>query len=90
MRDRKILRREVDSSVVEHADLSGLAPWHLNDICRSRRPRLGGHFGFPPDGWRTSPNHHAYLRRTDGTAICKASSNRGLTRARTAIARDVL
>jgi hypothetical protein len=29
MRDRKVLRREVDGSLVEHADLSGLAPWHL-------------------------------------------------------------
>jgi sugar lactone lactonase YvrE len=32
MRDRKIMRRELDGSLVEHADLSGLAPWYLNDM----------------------------------------------------------
>src|ERR1019366_8392054 len=30
--DRKVLRREGDGSLVEHADLSGLASWHLNDM----------------------------------------------------------
>ena len=32
MRDRKVLRREFDGSLVTHADLSGLAPWYLNDM----------------------------------------------------------
>lgn len=47
MRDRKILRREFDSSLVEHADLSGLAPWHLNDMVVDRDGRAWvGNFGF--------------------------------------------
>ena len=45
MRDRKIMRRELDSSLVEHADLSALAPWHLNDM-------LVDHKGEP--GWAIS------------------------------------
>lgn len=47
MRDRKILRREVDGSLVEHADLSGLAPWHLNDMLVNHDGRAWvGNFGF--------------------------------------------
>jgi len=47
MRDRKILRRELDSSLVEHADLSSLAPWHLNDMVVDRQGRAWvGNFGF--------------------------------------------
>ncbi len=39
MRDRKVLRQETDGSLVEHADLSGLAPWHLNDMLVDRDSR---------------------------------------------------
>ncbi len=47
MRDRKILRREMDGSLFEHADLSGLAPWHLNDMLVDRDGRAWvGNFGF--------------------------------------------
>lgn len=47
MRDRKVLRREVDGSLVEHADLSGLAPWHLNDMLVNHDGRAWvGNFGF--------------------------------------------
>jgi sugar lactone lactonase YvrE len=47
MRDRKVLRREVDGSLVEHADLSGLAPWHLNDILVNHQGQAWvGNFGF--------------------------------------------
>jgi sugar lactone lactonase YvrE len=47
MRDRKIMRREFDSSLVEHADLSSLAPWHLNDMLVDHRGRAWvGNFGF--------------------------------------------
>jgi sugar lactone lactonase YvrE len=47
MRDRKILRREPDGRVVEHADLSALAPWHLNDMLVDRDGRAWvGNFGF--------------------------------------------
>ena len=47
MRDRKIMRREFDSSLVEHADLSSLAPWHLNDMLVDHDGRAWvGNFGF--------------------------------------------
>jgi sugar lactone lactonase YvrE len=47
MRDRKVLRREVDGSLVEHTDLSGLAPWHLNDMLVNHEGRAWvGNFGF--------------------------------------------
>lgn len=47
MRDRKVLRREADGSLVEHADLSKLAPWHLNDMLVDHAGRAWvGNFGF--------------------------------------------
>jgi sugar lactone lactonase YvrE len=47
MRDRKIMRRELDGSLVEHADLSRLAPWHLNDMLVDHQGRAWvGNFGF--------------------------------------------
>ncbi len=47
MRDRKIMRRELDASLVEHADLSNLAPWHLNDMLVDHHGRAWvGNFGF--------------------------------------------
>jgi sugar lactone lactonase YvrE len=47
MLDRKIMRREFDSSLVEHADLSNLAPWHLNDMVVDHEGRAWvGNFGF--------------------------------------------
>jgi len=45
--DRKILRRELDGSLVEHADLSHLAPGHLNDMLVDHVGRVwAGNFGF--------------------------------------------
>jgi sugar lactone lactonase YvrE len=47
MRDRRIMRRELDASLVVHADLSGLAPWHLNDMLVDRDGGAWvGNFGF--------------------------------------------
>jgi sugar lactone lactonase YvrE len=47
MRDRKVLRREADGKLVEHADLSTLAPWHLNDMLVDGDGRAWvGNFGF--------------------------------------------
>ena len=47
MRDRKILCREFDSSLVEYADLWSLAPWHLNDMLVDFQGRAWvGNFGF--------------------------------------------
>jgi sugar lactone lactonase YvrE len=47
MRDRRLLRREDDGRLVEHADLSGLASFHLNDMVVDRIGRAYvGNFGF--------------------------------------------
>ncbi|HUO36061.1 MAG TPA: SMP-30/gluconolactonase/LRE family protein [Candidatus Acidoferrum sp.] len=47
MRDRKILRRELDGSLIEYADLCALAPWHLNDMLVDHQGRAWvGNFGF--------------------------------------------
>ena len=47
MRDRKLLRREHDGSLTLHADLSRLAPWHLNDMLVDHDGRAWvGNFGF--------------------------------------------
>ncbi len=47
MRDRKILRREFDASLVVHADLSHLASGYLNDMLVDHEGRAwAGNFGF--------------------------------------------
>jgi len=47
MRDRRILRRERDGTIVEHADLSGLAPGYLNDMLVDHEGYAWvGNFGF--------------------------------------------
>jgi sugar lactone lactonase YvrE len=47
MLDRKILRREHDGSIVEHADLSALTLWPLNDMLVDHEGRAwAGNFGF--------------------------------------------
>jgi len=47
MRDRKVLRREKDGSIVEHADLTALAPGELNDMLVDHEGRAWvGNFGF--------------------------------------------
>lgn len=47
MKDRRLLRLELDGSLAQHADLSRLAPWHLNDMVVDRAGRAYvGNFGF--------------------------------------------
>ena len=47
MKDRRLLRQEVDGSLVEHADLSGLASFHCNDMVVSKEGRAYvGNFGY--------------------------------------------
>lgn len=73
MRDRKILRREDDGSLVEHADLSSLAPWHLNDMLVDHDGRAWvGNFGF--DLMSGAPTTTTVLIRVDpdGTAAVAA------------------
>ena len=47
MIDRKLLRREADGRLVEHADLSGIATYHCNDMVVDAAGRAYvGNFGF--------------------------------------------
>jgi len=69
MRDRRVLRREPDGTLVEHADLSELATGHLNDMLVDDAGRAYvGNFGF--DLMSGAPLRTANLVRIDpdGTA----------------------
>jgi sugar lactone lactonase YvrE len=47
MKDRRVMRLEGNGKLAEHADLSGLATWHCNDMVVDSRGRAYvGHFGF--------------------------------------------
>ena len=69
MRDRKVLRREFDGSLVEHADLSALAPWHCNDMLVDHDGRAWvGNFGFDLMGGAPARNTVLMCVEPDGTA----------------------
>ena len=69
MRDRKVLRREFDGSLVEHADLLALAPWHCNDMLVDHDGRaFVGNFGFDLMGGAPARNTVLICVKTDGTA----------------------
>ncbi|HEU5157449.1 MAG TPA: SMP-30/gluconolactonase/LRE family protein [Streptosporangiaceae bacterium] len=64
MRDRKILRREADGTLVTHADLGGHATGHLNDMVVDAIGRAYvGNFGF--DLMSGAPLEPAALHRVD-------------------------
>jgi sugar lactone lactonase YvrE len=64
MRDRRLLRREADGTLVTHADLSGYGTGHLNDMVVDARGRaFVGEFGF--DLMAGAPFQSAVLLRVD-------------------------
>lgn len=68
MRDRKVLRREVNGTLVEHADLSRLAPWHLNDMLVDHNGRAWvGNFGFDLMGGASAVTTVLICVEPDGT-----------------------
>lgn len=74
MRDRKVLRREHDGSLIEHADLAVLAPGELNDMLVDHEGRAWvGNFGF--DLFGGAPARSTVLIRIapDGKATIAAS-----------------
>lgn len=74
MRDRKILRKEFDSSLVVHADLSGLAPWHLNDMLVDLQGTAWvGNFGFDLMGGAKAATTHLTSVDLDGYARVAAT-----------------
>jgi sugar lactone lactonase YvrE len=64
MRDRRLLRREADGTLVTHADLSAYATGHLNDMAVDAEGRAYvGNFGF--DLMLGEPLETAALHRVD-------------------------
>src|SRR5450432_31775 len=69
MRDRKLLRREADGSLVEHADLSALAHWHCNDMLVDHDGRAWvGNFGFDLEDGSPTRSTVLICVEPDGTA----------------------
>jgi sugar lactone lactonase YvrE len=58
MNDRRLMRQEADGRMVVHADLSGVAHWHANDLAvASDGTAYVGNFGFslhPPGDFRST------------------------------------
>lgn len=64
MRDRRLLRREADGTLVEHADLAAVAGGHCNDMVVDAHGRAYvGNFGF--DLMSGAPPQRATLARVD-------------------------
>lgn len=73
MLDRKILRREHDGSLVEHADLSALTPWQINDMLVDHDGRAWvGNFGFDLNGGAPASSTVLISVQPDGTATIVA------------------
>jgi sugar lactone lactonase YvrE len=73
MRDRKVLRREHDGSVVEHSDLSALAPGLLNDMLVDDYGRAWvGNFGFDLFGGAPACSTALICVAPDGTPAIAA------------------
>jgi sugar lactone lactonase YvrE len=69
MRDHRILRRENDGSLVDHADLSGLVADHLNDmVVDARGGAYVGNFGFDLMGGAPISSTTLTYVDPDGTA----------------------
>ena len=68
MRDRKLLRREHDGSLVTHADLSGEVDYHLNDMVVDQQGRAYvGNFGFDLMGGAPVQSTSIHRVDPDGT-----------------------
>jgi sugar lactone lactonase YvrE len=73
MRDRRVLRRGADGTVSTHADLSGLATGHLNDMVVDRAGRAYvGNFGFDLMGGADPAPASLVRVDPDGTAVAVA------------------
>jgi sugar lactone lactonase YvrE len=73
MRDRKVLRREQDGTIVEHADLSALAAGHLNDMLVDDDGYAWvGNFGFDLFGGELARSTALIRVAPDGTSSIAA------------------
>lgn len=77
MRDQRILRREPDGSLSVHADLSGLAGGHLNDMVVDASGRaFVGEFGFDLMGGAPFETGNLIRVEPDGSATVAAGDLR--------------
>jgi sugar lactone lactonase YvrE len=68
MTDRRLLRQEPDGALVEHADLSGVATFHTNDMVVDAVGRAYvGNFGFDLDAGGPMTTAALALVQPDGT-----------------------
>jgi sugar lactone lactonase YvrE len=73
MTDRRVLRQEADGTLVEHADLSSLAPWWCNDMVVDAQGRaFVGNFGFDMYGGGTPCKTNVVRVEPDGSAVSAA------------------
>jgi sugar lactone lactonase YvrE len=73
MVDRRVLRRETDGSLVTHADLSGIATFHCNDMVVDATGRAYvGNFGFDYEQVGPKP---ATLARVDPDGTVTAAAD---------------
>jgi sugar lactone lactonase YvrE len=73
MRDRKVLRRERNGEIVEHADLSTLAPGYLNDMLVDHQGYAWvGNFGFDLFGGEPACSTVLIRVSPDGTSAIAA------------------
>lgn len=76
MLDRKLLRRETDGSLVEHADLSGIATWHCNDMVVDDSGRAYvGNFGYDMED-RNAERVAANLARVEPDGSVSVAANK--------------
>lgn len=69
MKDRRVLRREADGSLVEHADISALCTGHANDmVVAPSGNAYVGNFGFDLMGGADHEFAAVVLVRPDGTS----------------------
>lgn len=69
MTDRRVLRLEDDGSLVEHANLWELAPWHCNDMVVAPNGRAYvGNFGFDMYGDAKAQRTNIVAVEPDGSA----------------------
>jgi len=73
MLDRKIMRREADGSVVEHADLSAVTSGHCNDmVVAEDGTAYVGNFGFDLEGGEGVETTTLAIVRPDGSVASDA------------------
>ena len=74
MRDRRIMRRKHDGTLVQHADLSHLATFHVNDMLVDSDGRAwAGNFGFDLHGGAPLSKTVLIAVESDGTPAVAAS-----------------